>query len=264
MQIPKRKPNTGSTKEKRQSVAVLLMVFTAISLFFLTPSAVSQLNIDYGIPDSAYYRGVQMSMTNCTDSVEIRLPIFLWTDDLAIVYRMNWAVSGATIDTALCFLVGPCGEPYCYPQINSTRDTCAPGLVCETYSPMTPGSGIAFEIILHSRLGQTYACSLAPPYYFSLDNGFYRWWPTYIDLDSTFTIPSVINFGAGDVDCSGNVTISDAVFAIQYIFAGGCSPYDPEAADPNGDCSITISDAVYLINYIFAGGNAPVAGCTKL
>src|SRR5690606_7954548 len=68
-------------------------------------------------------------------------------------------------------------------------------------------------------------------------------------------------FVCGDADGSTSVSISDAVFLIQYIFAGGPEPTPEEAGDC--DCSglVTISDAVWLINYIFAGGPAPCANC---
>lgn len=68
-------------------------------------------------------------------------------------------------------------------------------------------------------------------------------------------------FTCGDIDGSGNVTISDAVYLISFIFGGGNPPLASEAADV--DCSgfITISDVVYLIGYIFAGGDAPCQSC---
>lgn len=62
----------------------------------------------------------------------------------------------------------------------------------------------------------------------------------------------------GDADCNGIITISDAVYLINYIFAGGPVPCTIQAGDADGNGIITISDAVYLINYIFAGGPAPV------
>lgn len=65
----------------------------------------------------------------------------------------------------------------------------------------------------------------------------------------------------GDADGSGAISISDAVYLINYIFAGGPAPNPLLAGD--ADCSglVTISDAVYLINYIFAGGSVPCAAC---
>ncbi|MCC6962076.1 MAG: dockerin type I repeat-containing protein [candidate division Zixibacteria bacterium] len=63
----------------------------------------------------------------------------------------------------------------------------------------------------------------------------------------------------GDADGSGMITISDAVYLINYIFAGGAAPtpYKLCSGDADCNCLVTISDAVYLINYIFAGGPAP-------
>ena len=62
----------------------------------------------------------------------------------------------------------------------------------------------------------------------------------------------------GDVDGSGNVDISDAVYLIAYIFSGGPAPQPLLAGDANGDEIVDISDAVYLISYIFSGGPQPI------
>jgi hypothetical protein len=61
----------------------------------------------------------------------------------------------------------------------------------------------------------------------------------------------------GDANGDGAVDISDAVYLIQYIFAGGPAPNPLLAGDANCDGAVDISDAVYLIQYIFAGGPAP-------
>ncbi len=61
----------------------------------------------------------------------------------------------------------------------------------------------------------------------------------------------------GDADGSGIFTISDAVFLITYIFAGGPVPSPLCLGDADGNSIITISDAVYLITFIFGGGPAP-------
>lgn len=68
-------------------------------------------------------------------------------------------------------------------------------------------------------------------------------------------------FRCGDADHSGGISISDVVFLINYIFAGGAVPLPPGAGDADCSGSTNISDAVYLINYIFAGGPQPCAGC---
>lgn len=65
----------------------------------------------------------------------------------------------------------------------------------------------------------------------------------------------------GDADGTEFVTISDAVFLINYIFAGGPAPNPLLNGDADCNSLVTISDAVYLINFIFAGGLAPCASC---
>ncbi|TFH58683.1 MAG: hypothetical protein E4G91_09340, partial [Candidatus Zixiibacteriota bacterium] len=65
----------------------------------------------------------------------------------------------------------------------------------------------------------------------------------------------------GDADGSSAVDISDAVYLITYIFAGGFPPVSLLSGDANCDGTVDISDAVYLIAYIFTGGLAPCAGC---
>ena len=61
----------------------------------------------------------------------------------------------------------------------------------------------------------------------------------------------------GDADNSGSIDISDAVFLIAYIFAGGPAPLPPGLGDSDCNGSIDISDVVFLIAYIFGGGPAP-------
>ena len=65
----------------------------------------------------------------------------------------------------------------------------------------------------------------------------------------------------GDADGSDDVTISDAVLIINYIFAGGPAPSPLQSGDVDCNSIITISDAVYIIVYIFSGGPAPCASC---
>ncbi len=69
----------------------------------------------------------------------------------------------------------------------------------------------------------------------------------------------------GDADNNGAWSIADAVYLINYIFAGGNPPGFPGPlqvclGDADGNKAISIADAVWLINYIFAGG-APPGGC---
>ena len=69
---------------------------------------------------------------------------------------------------------------------------------------------------------------------------------------------AVLAFKHGDPDNSGQCTISDCVYLINFIFAGGPPPA-PRALTGDTDCNgiITISDAVSIINYIFVSGPVP-------
>ncbi len=74
---------------------------------------------------------------------------------------------------------------------------------------------------------------------------------------------TVVNppYFCGDADGSFSVSIADAVFLINYIFAGGSAPEPLIAGDADCSGGVSIADAVHLINYIFGGGPAPCAGC---
>jgi hypothetical protein len=101
--------------------------------------------------------------------------------------------------------------------------------------------------VLGSTIGQT-AVGLSTVGSYQLQSGFWQ------------------NFGGGgylcgDVDHTGDVNISDAVYLVCYIFADCLAP-DP-MAQGDVDCSadINIADVVYLLNYIFGTGSAPCAAC---
>lgn len=82
-----------------------------------------------------------------------------------------------------------------------------------------------------------------------------------VSVSITVTDPPPPDYVCGDADNNDLVTISDAVYLIGYIFAGGPAPNPIEAGDADCNNLVTISDAVYLINYIFSGGAVPCAAC---
>lgn len=61
----------------------------------------------------------------------------------------------------------------------------------------------------------------------------------------------------GDANGDEEVTISDAVFLINYIFKNGPAPDPIQAGDANSDGEIGIVDVVYLVNYLFKNGPPP-------
>ncbi len=65
----------------------------------------------------------------------------------------------------------------------------------------------------------------------------------------------------GDCDGSQQINVSDLVYMVNYIFAGGPAPQDSSQGDINCTGQMDIADAVYMVNYIFASGPAPCSGC---
>lgn len=65
----------------------------------------------------------------------------------------------------------------------------------------------------------------------------------------------------GDANSDDMVSITDAVFIINYIFVDGPAPQPMEKADVNCDGRVNLVDAVYMVNYIFSGGAEPCAEC---
>lgn len=65
----------------------------------------------------------------------------------------------------------------------------------------------------------------------------------------------------GDADGGGTVSVTDAVWIINYIFSGGPPPNPLEAGDVDCSGQVSVSDAVAIINYIFGGGDPPCSAC---
>jgi hypothetical protein len=76
-------------------------------------------------------------------------------------------------------------------------------------------------------------------------------------MDNIYRALVAEEYLCGDADSDNLVNISDAVYVIAYIFAGGPAPWPLPAGDTNCDGTVNITDAVYLTNYIFSGGPAP-------
>jgi len=62
----------------------------------------------------------------------------------------------------------------------------------------------------------------------------------------------------GDANDDATVNVADAVWVINYVFAGG-DPPEPVLAcgNANNDASVNVADAVWIINFVFAGGDPP-------
>ena len=66
-------------------------------------------------------------------------------------------------------------------------------------------------------------------------------------------------FRRGDCNGDGEVNLSDAACAVNWLFAGAPTPGCPAAVNTNGDDDVNITDPVSLLNFLFAGGSAPAA-----
>lgn len=220
---------------------------------------------DFGTPDTAYYLSPQFALEDCTPTVRAILPIYLFSDFATQSYAVTLRLLLAgEFDTAFGYLFTPCDEPHITYFRNDSARTLSLGVHCLNGGTVTPVQDVVMRFDLLASPGDTILIKSTPlSHNFLLGDGIFWWHPIGAELEAMFVVPSSFTVPNGDCDCSGLITISDVVFLINYIFAGGLPPYDLNAADPNADCSNTISDVVYLINYIFSGGGEPQAGCVE-
>jgi len=75
----------------------------------------------------------------------------------------------------------------------------------------------------------------------------------------THEIPlSCVILTRGDANGDGEVTISDVVYLVNYLFKSGPAPVPfSRVGDANCDDIVDIVDAVYLVNYLFKNGPPP-------
>lgn len=79
-----------------------------------------------------------------------------------------------------------------------------------------------------------------------------------------YFIPGTITFerwvcgriGGGSVN-----DLSNVVYLLRYIFGGGTPPLDQAYGDVNCDQRVSVSDAIYLLNFQLNGGPWPCAAC---
>lgn len=91
----------------------------------------------------------------------------------------------------------------------------------------------------------------------SLDNCYSIYNPDQVDSDSD-GIGDTCEYICGDANWDKEVTISDVVYLVNYLFKSGPPPLPmPQAGDANGDNGVNIMDMVYLVNYLFKSGPPP-------
>lgn len=73
-------------------------------------------------------------------------------------------------------------------------------------------------------------------------------------------------FVRGDTNADLVVDVSDAIYALDFLFDGGPMPSPIDSVDINDDSSRNIADVVYILAFLFQSGDAPpppfdAAGC---
>ncbi|MEM7235522.1 MAG: choice-of-anchor D domain-containing protein, partial [Planctomycetota bacterium] len=66
-------------------------------------------------------------------------------------------------------------------------------------------------------------------------------------------------FLRGDCNSDGELNISDASCALNWLFLGTSTPLCTAATNANGDAASDISDATYILGHLFLGGPPPTA-----
>ena len=67
----------------------------------------------------------------------------------------------------------------------------------------------------------------------------------------------LLDYTRGDANADGGTDISDAMFVLDHLSAGGPAPACQASADVNNDKAVDISDPIFLLDHLFNGGSAP-------
>ncbi len=96
---------------------------------------------------------------------------------------------------------------------------------------------------------QEYARPIAP-------DGSSRWgiWWGRVDPPAAQEV-----FRRGDANSDGRVDISDPIAVLFDLFGGGPPLPCPDAADADDNASVTLTDAIYALRYLFVAESAPAA-----
>ena len=77
--------------------------------------------------------------------------------------------------------------------------------------------------------------------------------PGWVELPAAFPLLVL----RGDAQGDGEVTMTDAIFVLNWLFLGGRRPPCMEQADINGSRDVNLADGVYELQWEFIGGPPP-------
>jgi len=132
------------------------------------------------------------------------------------------------------------------PVYTETLAFIPPGWSYSIDYPVLPDSGVIIRTSSFSPLGTKGSLLLAS----FADPG-----RTNFMAERTFEVFVTLRNGDTNGDC--NVSVSDVIYIINYLFKNGSEPKPLRAADTNCDGMVTVTDVVYLINYLFKNGPPP-------
>ncbi len=104
------------------------------------------------------------------------------------------------------------------------------------------------------------------PYYHSTSDRVFAFDTTYfrkfcqLGLASLATLAAPYFDTRGDVNMDLQISVSDVVFLVNYLFRGGPAPTPSFLGDVDCSGAVEVSDVIYLVSFLFKGGPAPCTG----
>lgn len=138
------------------------------------------------------------------------------------IFNFIWSKTGAGVTYTL---------QYAQDSTFTTGVVTKGGLVDTTYSVSLPRQNCFWRVMTSNQCGKE---------------------SPYQDTPFNFYV-----YKMGDVTKDGEVTASDVVYIINYLYRDGSEPIPLESGDMVPDSLIDASDLIYLVNYLYRGESAP-------
>jgi hypothetical protein len=144
---------------------------------------------------------------------------------------------------------GPPEDPLLFVAVDFGGGIYPPayGLFCRMFYKVSGPGTLTFRTAVHSIAGPVL---MSGPY-----GSVHINWPDSGEVGS-FEV-TWQDIPRGNVNCDGQINVSDVIYIINYLFKGGPSPIPMENGDVNCDGKVNVTDVIYLLNYLFKGGPQP-------